>query len=370
MERYVALLLREVRAMEVDAAAPAPLRTVFFGGGTPSLLPPDLLEAILAGLDRAFGLDPAAEVSLEADPGTFSRQGLGALRAAGVNRLSVGVQSFDAAELEACGRAHSLRDALEAIDAVHAVGFPSWSLDLMSGLPRQTVEGWGRSLEQALDAGPDHLSVYDLQVEPGTPFARWYEPGARPLPLEAEAAEMYRLASRTLRGAGFEHYEVSSYARPGHRCRHNQVYWSGEPFWGFGLGAASFVGGRRVTRPRKMKGYEAWVPQLEARPMAAEPGPRTEAEARAAAQDGLLDFVMLQLRLVEGLGLEDVAERAGGGSRGARMAAGVLEAVRPHAKAGTARVCGEGSARRVQLVDPDGLLVSNDIISDVFAALD
>ena len=115
----------------------------------------------------------------------------------------------------------------------------------MSGLPRQTVEGWGRSLEQALDAGPDHLSVYDLQVEPGTPFARWYEPGARPLPLEAEAAEMYRLASRTLRGAGFEHYEVSSYARPGHRCRHNQVYWSGEPFWGFGLGAASFVGGRR-----------------------------------------------------------------------------------------------------------------------------
>ena len=125
-----------------------------------------------------------------------------------------------------------------------------------------------------------------------------------------------------------------------------------------------------MTRPRKMKGYEAWVPQLEARPMAAEPGPRTEAEARAAAQDGLLDFVMLQLRLVEGLGLEDVAERAGGGSRGARMAARVLEAIRPHAKAGTARVCGEGSARRVQLVDPDGLLVSNDIISDVFAALD
>ena len=370
MEKYVALVLREVRAMEVDAAAPEPLRTVFFGGGTPSLLPPDLLEAILAGLDRAFGLDPAAEVSLEADPGTFSREGLGALRAAGVNRLSVGVQSFDAGEIEACGRAHSLRDALEAIDAVHAVGFPSWSLDLMSGLPKQTLESWGSSLEQALDAGPDHLSVYDLQVEAGTPFARWYEPGARPLPLEAEAAEMYRLASRTLRGAGFEHYEVSSYARPGHRCRHNQVYWSGEPFWAFGLGAASFVGGRRVTRPRKMKGYEAWVPQLEAGPMAAEPGPRTEAEAQAAAQDGLLDFVMLQLRLMEGLGLDDVAERAGGGARGARMAAGVLEAVRPHVEAGTARVCGEGSARRVQLADPEGLLVSNDIISDVFVALD
>jgi len=372
MEEYVSLVLREFKAMEVNsgAAAPPPLRTVFFGGGTPSLLPPDLLEALLTGLDAAFGLDPRAEVSLEADPGTFNREGLGALRAAGVTRLSLGVQSFNEGELEACGRAHSLRDALEAVDAVHAVGFASWSLDLMSGLPNQKLDTWGRTLEQALDAGSDHLSVYDLQVEAGTPFARWYEPGARPLPLESEAAEMYRLASRTLRGAGFEHYEVSSYARPGHRCEHNQVYWSGETFWGFGLGAASFLGGRRVTRPRKMRAYEAWVPQLEARPMAEEPGPHTEDQAQALALDALLDFVMLQLRLSDGLALADVAERMGGAGRGARAAEGVLEAVRPHVLAGTALVEGEGPGRRIRLADPDGFLVSNDVISDVFAALD
>jgi oxygen-independent coproporphyrinogen-3 oxidase len=164
MTAYVDALCREVAATRRLNDAAAPLQTLFFGGGTPSLIPPALLERIISAVDRAFGLASDAEVSIEADPGTFTADQLRTYCTLGVTRVSVGVQAFDEELLRVCGRAHGLADAYRAIEAVHAAGMPSWSLDLMSGLPGLTEDGWQRSLAAAVDAAPPHISVYDLQA--------------------------------------------------------------------------------------------------------------------------------------------------------------------------------------------------------------
>lgn len=171
--------------------------------------------------------------------------------------------------LRACGRAHGTADVAAALSAVAASGFPSWSLDLMSGLPGLTRAAWRQSLQSAIAAAPPHISVYDLQIEEGTPFAKWYSPGDAPLPPDGDAAEMYADAVRLLTAAGYEHYEVSNYASPGHRSRHNQVYWRGGGCYAFGLGAASYLAGRRYSRPKGMQQYEAWVAEFEASAAAA-----------------------------------------------------------------------------------------------------
>ena len=188
---------------DVAASPPGPpLGSVFFGGGTPSLLPPSQLARILAALEAKFGLAAGAEVSLECDPGTFTAASLAAYLALGVNRVNLGVQSFDAAMLKGCGRAHSVQDVAAALALVRASGVLSWGLDLIGGLPHQTADVWRATLEACVEAGPDHVSVYDLQVEKGTAFGRWYTPGAAPLPSEGDAADMYRAASQALVAAG------------------------------------------------------------------------------------------------------------------------------------------------------------------------
>lgn len=178
---------------------------------------------------------------MEADPGTFDAERLRQYASAGVTRLSIGVQSFQDELLTACGRSHDVADVRRALDAVAAAGCADWSLDLISGLPGLTPALWRQSLEAAADARPSHVSVYDLQVELGTPFAKRYSPGEAPLPSGDEAADMYREASAVLSGAGYGHYEVSNHALPGRECRHNLVYWRAEPYYAFGLGAASYL---------------------------------------------------------------------------------------------------------------------------------
>ena len=283
MEAYVDRVCREIRdtPLAPSTAAAAgndwPLRTVFFGGGTPSLVPPDLLRRIVDALRARFGLAPDAEVSMEMDPGTFDRAKLDGYLRSGVTRVSLGAQSFDADVLKLAGRAHTVQDSRAACAAVaealrdaqaredervDAASKPkdsrklfSWSLDLISGLPGLTRDAWRASLAEAVAFSPDHVSVYDLQIEEGTPFGKWYEPGVGPMPREEDSAAMFRDASRALNAAGFEHYEVSSYARAGARCRHNQVYWnSGRRGWyAFGMAATSHVdaAAERVARPRK-----------------------------------------------------------------------------------------------------------------------
>jgi putative oxygen-independent coproporphyrinogen III oxidase len=229
--QYVEVLSQEIKT------TPAPIRslqTVFFGGGTPSLLSVEQLGRILDTLNQHFGISADAEISMEMDPGTFSLGTAKGYQDAGVNRVSLGVQAFQDELLSVCGRSHNAIDIFAAIALLRQVEIPDISLDLISGLPHQTLEQWQESLEIAVNLAPTHISSYDLIVEPVTPFGRQYAPGAKPLPTDDTAAKMYELAQQILTSAGYEHYEISNYALPGHQCRHNRVYWENRPllwFW-------------------------------------------------------------------------------------------------------------------------------------------
>ncbi len=267
---YLQLLHREI------AAAPAgpPLSTVYVGGGTPSLLSVEQLRDLLEALRCRYGLAPGAELSLELDPASFDQQRLAGYLAAGITRVSLGGQSFSDAVLESLGRRHRRVDLLEAAgwlqQAQRNGRLQSWSLDLIQGLPGQTLSGWREQLEQAIALQPPHLSVYDLIVEPGTVFERLEQRGALELPESDLAADLMELTARRLAEAGYGHYEISNYALPGHASRHNRVYWSGAGWWGFGMGATAAPWGVREARPRTREGYAAWLEQAEpARPPSA-----------------------------------------------------------------------------------------------------
>ena len=253
---YVEILCQEIRLTQ---ATGQPLETVFFGGGTPSLLSVEQLHRILHTLDQQFGIANGAEISMEIDPGTFDLPQLQGYRDAGVNRVSIGVQAFQPELLQACGRSHTVDDVYTAIELVHQAGFKNFSLDLISGLPHQTLTHWQESLEQAIALAPTHLSCYDLTIEPVTAFGRQYKPGMQPLPSDETTAEMYRMAQRLLTTAGYAHYEISNYAQPGYQCRHNRVYWENRSFFGFGMGATSYLEHDRFSRPRKTREYYEWV---------------------------------------------------------------------------------------------------------------
>jgi putative oxygen-independent coproporphyrinogen III oxidase len=256
MEAYVDWVCREIAATPSQGQ---PLQTVFFGGGTPSLLSVAQLKRLLHQLDHCFGIVPDAEISMEMDPGTFTLDHLQGYLAAGVNRISLGVQAFEEELLAQCGRFHHVADVYQAVEWLHQVEMPNWSLDLISGLPEQTVSRWQQGLVKAVALEPHHLSVYDLTVEPQTVFGKRYQPGVSPLPTEAQTSDMYRLAQGYLTGLGYDHYEISNYARPGHRCRHNLTYWRNQPYYGFGMGATSYTRHQRCDRPRTLSTYRQWV---------------------------------------------------------------------------------------------------------------
>ena len=322
-EPYVELLLREIAATARThgerTRAAGGLATIFFGGGTPSLLPPRELDALLAALDAAFGLAPGAEISAEMDPGTFDDARLRAFVTAGVNRVSLGVQSFDDDLLRACGRSHSAADAHDAIARVQHSRVERFSVDLMTGLPGLTKALWHATLETALATGTPHMAVYDLQVEDGTAFARRYEPGVAPLPTEDACASMLRDAAHALGAAGLQRYEVSNFARAGFECAHNACYWANKPHLAFGNGAArcrrsfnhlspsvrahlmsgarphaicSFIDGHRFSRPRSIRDYEQWLDtyEVESRTSTSE-GDSADGLIR---HDWLLDSVMVR----------------------------------------------------------------------------
>ena len=503
---YLDTLLAEIAATAPVVVASAssqlphpPLRTISFGGGTPSLLPPEEIARLVSALAEKFGggaLADGAEVSLEADPGTFDAESLeGYVAEAGVTRLSVGVQSFDEGILRGCGRSHGLEDVERALEVVAAArrrwdsssgssesaaadststansrrktGLRSWSLDLVAGLPGLDLPTWRETLRRAVAAGPDHVSVYDLQLEAGTPFGdaaarlersaakgarRKEEDGAAeaaataaataagggktftlpgPLPPEDDAAQMLREASRILGEAGYVRYEVSNYSRPekttrrrrrtregeekggegaaaadddddyddveveSHESRHNGVYWRGdEDYYAFGLGASSRLRGARVTRPRSMRAYSRFVEGLA---RSGDGVPREQWEEISDTSSGassvsastssspplpptprdvLLEVAMLRLRTREGLDLGEVA-----GRWGEREARAIREALAPSVAAGLAAEEGRGFSSSsssdprsswpiVRLTDPEGFLVSNSVISDVFVGLD
>lgn len=365
--QYVEVLSQEIKT------TPAPIRslqTVFFGGGTPSLLSVEQLGRILDTLNQHFGISAEAEISMEMDPGTFSREQLKGYQDAGVNRVSLGVQAFQDELLSVCGRSHNAIDIFAAIALLRQVEIPDISLDLISGLPHQTLEQWQESLEIAVNLAPTHISSYDLIVEPVTPFGRQYAPGAKPLPTDDTAAKMYELAQEILTSAGYEHYEISNYALPGHQCRHNRVYWQNRPYYGFGMGAASYVQGCRFTRPRTRREYYAWVQQL------IEAGGVVDCPETPEAEI-LLETLMLGLRLAEGLSLSALTQQFG-----EKTLEQIWIALQPHYRQGWVEVVGHHQAvielqnsqrlptvGRLRLSDPEGFLFSNTVLADLFSKL-
>lgn len=362
ISHYVKILCQEI---SLTAPAGVPLSTIFFGGGTPSLLTVEQLRQILTTLNQQFGVLETAEISMEVDPGTFDLEQLQGYRDAGVNRFSLGVQAFQANLLQTCGRSHSVADIYRAVDLMQQAGVKNFSLDLISGLPHQTLDDWQESLARAIALEPTHLSCYDLTIEAGTPFSRQYQPGARPLPSDETTAMMYRTAQRLLTAAGYDHYEISNYAKPGYQCQHNRVYWKNRSFYGFGMGATSYLQGDRVSRPRKTREYYDWVAAMP-------PGDATIASSAIDPGVVWLDTLMVGLRLAEGLPLAELADRFGQ-ARVDRL----WRCLQPYYKQGWVAlssdvVAPEGlpTSGTIRLTDPEGFLFSNVILVALFEEFD
>jgi oxygen-independent coproporphyrinogen-3 oxidase len=293
-----------VRAVEAEiGAAPAiAATTVFFGGGTPNVHAPAVLTRTLDRLRERFAVRGDAEISIEANPDRNLTAGLQALRSGGFNRLSIGVQSFDAAELRVLGRRHDAADVVEGVRRARAAGFRNVSVDLMFGVPGQTEASWVRSLESAIALDVEHVSTYGLTIEDGTPYARWQAREPAAFADDRLEARLYAVAIEKLTAAGFEHYEISNFARPGFRCVHNVNYWRNGAYLGIGVGAASYLGGVRSTHTRDRPAYEAAA-------LAGLPIPGESEELTGNARTG--EAVMLALRTSEGVDVEWFRERYG-----------------------------------------------------------
>ncbi len=356
MAEYVAWLIREI---ELEPAKGEGLSSVFFGGGTPSLLSPAQIRQILMALEQRFGFESGIEISMEVDPGTFDMPRLESWKSAGVNRFSLGVQAFQDELLEACGRSHRVKDVWRSVELLRLAG--NWSLDLMSGLPRQTLSMWRESLELAIEAGSTHLSVYDLTIEPGTVFGKLSDRDCLNVPLEEEVVEMYRVTAERLSAVGFGRYEVSSYARSVEfECRHNRVYWSGLPFYGFGMGATSFVDGVRLGRARTRAEYFDWVSDRE-KEKNIQDYKIEEKNSEAREREIFLERVMMGLRLVKGIELGPLVDRFG-----MALVDEAIVALQPFVVSELVII----ESGWVRLSEPEGLLLSNVVLVELFEAID
>ena len=289
-ERYVRALVREINSSLQTGQR---VDTIYFGGGTPSLLAPAQLELILSSLAERFDVDDAAEITLEINPGSATPERLREFRRLGINRASFGAQTFDDAELAKLGRSHNAADALRTFADLRDAGFTNVSFDLIAGLPGQTVEGWQRNVEQALELEPEHLSFYLLEVHSGTPLAEHIRRGLQPVPDEDLAGVMYRSMLEQASSAGYEHYEISNLCTPNFESQHNLKYWTGEPYYGFGCSSHSYDGGTcRWSNQRDVRKYIETVERRET-PIVEEQH-LTQDEVRAEA-------LFLGMRLMRGI---------------------------------------------------------------------
>lgn len=301
---YAGLLREEM----VDKSRRFPVTavpTIYFGGGTPSLLPPPLVAELLKGAGECYPLDAGVEVTLEVNPATVTPESLDGYLEAGVNRLSIGVQSLDDRELDFLGRIHSAAQAVETFGKARQAGFANIGVDLMHSLPGQSLAGWEETLAKAVELSPEHISAYGLSIEEGTPLAAMVGRGDV-TPADPElAADMFELTADYLRGAGYEHYEISSFARPGCRSGHNPVYWQRRSYLGFGAGAHSFVRepgyGLRWENSRGLAEYAAFLQ-----------GPCGGCvEQVVSREDAMAEFFFLGLRMLDGVELTEFAAEFG-----------------------------------------------------------
>ena len=347
-QRYVAALCDELGARTRDFAGRR-LATIYLGGGTPSLLSPESVSALLDAVRSAFPGEPS-EVTLEINPSTVERERLPAFRAAGVDRVSVGIQSFADTTLRRLGRAHRAREGERTLDACRAAGFARLSLDLIAAAPGQDLGAFERELDAALAVAPDHLSVYELTLEPGTPFARAAERNRLAVADEETAARMLERAEERLGAAGYPRYEISSYARPGREARHNQRYWQRRPVLGVGMGAVSndpptreAPHGVRRTNPRTLDAY------LEA--VAGRRSAEVEVLSPHIARG---EAIFLALRTADGLDASRFAAEFGAAPR-----AFFAEAIAQLCSAGLLE---EGDTGRLRLT-PRGRMLSDSVFA-------
>jgi oxygen-independent coproporphyrinogen-3 oxidase len=301
-ERYVRALASEIESWGV-VDPPEPVDTIYFGGGTPSLLSPGQLETLLNAVYERFKLAPNAEVTMEINPGTVKKETLAAFRSLGVNRASFGAQTFDDNELARLGRSHSTEDTRRTFHHLREAGFRNVSFDLIAGLPGQTMAGWRRNLDESFALGPEHLSFYLLEVHQGTPLANHIKIGLQPRPDEDLAAEMYEVMLDRAVAAGYEHYEISNLCLPGLQSRHNTKYWTGAPYYGFGCSAHSYDGEfRRWANERELTKYMEMVEQSRS---------AIATQTQLSETDRQAEAVFLGLRMMEGFSFEEYQQLFG-----------------------------------------------------------
>ena len=299
---YPALLSRELRFHKTEAK---PLESIYFGGGTPSLLKPEQVARLLAEIAEQVVIKKDAEITLEANPGTVDAPALKAFRNAGINRISLGIQSFDDRFLTCLGRIHTAEQSRQAFQAARDAGFTNVSIDLIHSLPGQSLDQWQTELRQAVKLGPEHISVYGLTVEAGTPFALTYPADSPELADEDLSADMFEYTDDFLTGSGFDHYEIANYARPGFRSRHNSGYWQRDGYLGLGVAAHSFLRdghGVRFSNPDTLEEYRQRV--LSGQPARGDGQILTQSDAMA-------EYMFLGLRLAEGVSQHDFEREFG-----------------------------------------------------------
>jgi oxygen-independent coproporphyrinogen-3 oxidase len=299
-ERYVRALIEEIGSSRYSGEM---IDTIYFGGGTPSLLAPAQLDRILTVLHQRFKIDSAAEITLEINPGSVDSDKLREFRSLGVNRASFGAQTFDDAELAKLGRSHKAADTLRTFADLRSSGFTNVSFDLIAGLPGQTLAGWQRNIKQALDLQPEHLSFYLLEVHSGTPLAEHIRRGIQPVPDDDLAGVMYEWMLERAADAGYEHYEISNLCRPDFYSRHNTKYWTAAPYFGFGCSAHSYDG--QTLRWSNQRDVLQYVQMIESGK-----SPVVE-EQQLSPTDVRAEALFLGMRLMRGIDLRSYRESFG-----------------------------------------------------------
>lgn len=297
IDEYVNLLDLNTEILKQITSSPQPFDTIFFGGGTPSLLSVSQIERILNTIQKTFGIKEDAEISLEANPGTVNLEQLRGYRQAGINRLSLGIQSLNDKKLQLLGRIHNVYQAHQSIDAARSAGFDNLNLDLMFALPNQDLTGLNQEILALLSFAPEHISLYGLTFEQGTEFSERLQSGQLSSCDESLYAEQYHLLHEKLAATGYDHYEISNFSHPERRCRHNQIYWQRESCLAIGVGSHSFLGegwGERWHIPADLKQYRHSLQHGE------NPAELLETYDRQAA---MKEFVYLALRTCDGINL-------------------------------------------------------------------
>lgn len=303
IERYVDALCTDLKSSRTvcggEEGFSSPFSSVFFGGGTPSLLSASQVARLLDVASESYGFAADVEITLEANPGTVNVTSLRGYRSAGVNRLSLGVQSFDDGQLKWLGRQHNSSQALQAVETARSVGFDRLSIDLMFSLPNQTEEQLQQQCLYVERLAPEHLSVYGLTIEDETPFAHQYQKKLWQMPDDEQYRDSFLLLDDRLTGLGYRHYEISNYAKSGHECRHNVGYWQRQPYLGVGAGAHSFIGkdwGERWECENSIEGYLRSIDEGVS--------PRTKIEG-FDQQQAMFETVYLMLRCRDGIDAVD-----------------------------------------------------------------